>query len=194
MPDKEAFTLTVIQILCRQTWQGVPVANVLCFDQSDVSESGIQNTVDQLGAAWFETMRTKQSLNWSLDSFLVRVFDGGEPFSASYDSPDTPFVGTADSPDLPRHNAILISTSATGPRPNRGRIYVAGPTESSWDGDSWDSPTIGVAESFATALVGLADTKLVVARRNYAANTAVGHDVTSWVTQGYSGSQRGRRT
>lgn len=183
----------VIQVLCRQLWQGVEVANVLCFDQANTGEGGIQNTIDQLGELWLETMATKQSTNWSLINFLVRVFDGGEPFSVVYDSPDTPLAGTAESSDLPRNVSLLISTSHVGPRPNRGKIHMAGMTESSWDGDSFDAATVLVADGFMSGLTAFADTTFVVARRNALANTAVAHSVDSWTINGGPGSQRGRR-
>jgi len=186
--------MTTIQVLCRQLWQGVEVANVLCFDQANVTEGGIQNTLDQLAELWLETMATKQSLNWSLVNFLVRVFDGGDPFTVSFDTPDTPLTGTADSPDLPRNVSLLISTSHVGPRPNRGKIHVAGMTESSWDGDSFDAPTTAVADGFAEGLTMLADTTFVVSRRNSLANTAISHGIDSWLVRGGPGSQRGRRT
>lgn len=184
----------IVSYMVRMAWQDIPVANVLWFDQSNTGEGGLQDVADQIGAAYVSELGPQISDELALIDCLVRVFNGGAPFSQVVQPAAFPAVGAQDNQDVPRNVALLLSTSHNGPRPNRGRVYIPGMTEAQWDGDGWTSAAVAAAVAFGDALMAVSDATWVVARPNYDANTAVGHAVDATVVRTLPGSQRGRRT
>lgn len=185
--------MAIVSFMVRQQLLTRPVANVLWFEQDNVGEGGLQSTADQIGDAYAAFAAAGMTADLELIDTLVRVWNGGSPFSQVVQPAAFPTTGGLAVSSLPANVALLVSTSHTGPRPNRGRVYLAGLAEASWDGDSWDATITGLAEAFADALLAVTDAQWVIARPNAAANTAIANGVTDAVVRGYAGSQRGRR-
>lgn len=185
--------MTVLSCMVRQVWQTKEICNVLWFNQDNTSEGGIQNTVDQLGAAWVAELQPLLSTQWEGTSMLVRVFNGGGAFSVPYVPASWPIVGAVNAADLPRNVALTLSFGADAPRPNRGRMFTGGFTESGWSDGVWEATYLDAIDDFAILLNEFEDTTWCIARPNYVANTAIFNPVTTWTTPTKPGSQRNRR-
>jgi hypothetical protein len=186
--------MAICSVMVRMVWQDIPCANVLWFDVTNTSPAGLSAVVEQVGDIYVSGLVPVVSDNLEHVDTLVRVFDGGAPFTQVIQPSAFPVVGGQDAQDLPRNCAILLSTSHGGPRPNRGKVYVAGMTEANWDGDGWTSGVVAGVSAFAASMVDLTGATWVIARPNYAANTAIGHQVNDYVVRTRPGSQRGRIT
>lgn len=106
---------------------GTSPKNVLAFD------NGVESADFAIEAAgsmvnWL-VANVLPSLNdgLTLPSITVR-FDNSDPMW-SFEVPFTGIGGEVDAQTCPGQDAILISTSYAGPRPNRGRVYLPGLTE-----------------------------------------------------------------
>lgn len=185
---------TRAHFLVRGTFLTRPVANSLWYDMDSVDSAALQAVADGIGDAFLEILAPMCSTNLIWDDTLVRVYDGGSPFTEVYAPDAFPFTCENTTPALPANVALLIRKVATGPRPNRGRMYVPGLTEGSWDGDSWDNTAVANGEALGAALLTIGSAKLCIARPNHAANTAALFNlVDNIIVPGYAGSQRGRR-
>lgn len=185
---------TRAHFLVRGTLLGRPVANSLWYDMVSAGEGDLQEVADGIGAAYLELVAPMCSVSQIWVDTLVRVYDGGGPYSSVYQPADFPLTCENETAALPANVALLIRKTCEGPRPNRGRLYLPGMTEGSWDGDSWDNSAIANGEALGAALLSIGAGKLCLARPNDAANTAALFNiVTNIVVPGYAGSQRGRR-
>jgi len=185
--------MTMVSFMVRQLLHSIPVANVLWYDVANTSLGGLTTVADAIGVAYESWSIVGQVSALENIDCLVRVWDGSGPFSQVIQPGVFPVNGTVGGDPVPPNVALLISTSHAGPRPNRGRVYLAGLSEASWDGDSWDATITGHANTLANDLHDNVPATWVIARPNPAANTAIGHEVTDFVVRGFAGSQRGRR-
>lgn len=185
---------TRAHFLVRGTLFGRPVANSLWYDMISADSSELQSVADGIGDAYLEIVAPMCTVNLIWDDTLVRVYDGGSPFTTVYAPDAFPFTCENTTSAMPAQDSLLIRKLCEGARPNRGRLYLPGLTEGSWDGDSWDNSAVANGEALGAALMTIGSNKLCLARPNNAANTAsLFNLVTNIVVPGYSGSQRGRR-
>lgn len=188
--------MAIVQTVFRQAISGRGIANVQWFEFPDVGGSAYQEFTDALAAFYTEHMTALLGSGWSFIGCNFRNFDGNAPFTVVKDVTGGPVVGEdGTSALLPRGSALLISTAASGSRPNRGRLYQGGFTEAQWDTAGWSTGAKAGALAFGTDLMDqLAPegTEWIIARPNFTANTAIRSVVSNVSITDYSRSQRRR--
>ena len=117
-------------VAVRQTLLNEQVANVMGFSNVSEDEGELQDLADAIRQAWSANLDDDLTVQWSMDDVLVSFIDN-DHISHSIPVAFTggPLVGTNNGDPLATQNALLITTSYVGPRPNRGRVYIAGLTE-----------------------------------------------------------------
>jgi hypothetical protein len=183
-----------------QTLLGKSIANVTAWNNFTEDETQIQNFADSLRASYANLVAEFLHPAWSLDNLTISFLDD-DHVSYSIVVPFTsgPLVGTVGSDNLATQTALLISTSFIGPKPNRGRVYFAGLSESSLNSSQW---TFSVAAEFRDMVLGWADginvgsntVFLRIMRRPSAVFPSyVSSPVTGAVVRSFPATQRRRR-
>lgn len=117
-------------IVVNQSFGAKPFVNVLVFSNFPVGPEPRQIFADNFRDMWEEsTILGALSTAWSLDSLTFVYNDAGPIFSVNQTFTEGPLAGGSAAEAIALQNALLVSTSVVGPRPNRGRIYFGGFTE-----------------------------------------------------------------
>lgn len=138
-------------ISLNQTLYGVSAANVVCFNNFEEDETFLQDFADKIRAsfAFYATQHMQQF--WTLDNITVSfLLSDSVDYSVEVGFTAGALAGELTADGLPGQNALLISTSYVGSRPNRGRIYFMGLTENDTANGGVDSQIVQDFEDMVT--------------------------------------------
>lgn len=125
---------------------GEPIANVLGFSNVTEDITELQDFADNLRGDWSQHLSSHQSQQWSLENITVSFIDGDHiSFSITVDFTAGPLAGDQTQQVLPTTNCLLVSLQYVGPRPNRGRVYFGGFTETEQADSAWISAVLFAA-------------------------------------------------
>lgn len=175
------------------------VKNVLVWDNGEESENFAIRFVESLEeSANINAIAGALSNSVSLSSVTV-VFNNSFP-SWSVELPVTGVDGGQTGEVLPRANAILVSTQYGGVRPNRGRIYLPGVTETMSESyGQLVSTVVTSLQGYFDALVtdgisveSYGNSYLRIGRRNAAGTITASNPVTAAIVRPRTRLQRRR--
>lgn len=182
-----------------QSLFGKVVQNVTHWQLPDTATATKQGFVDALRASYVSNIATRLANNWTLESVTLRLMEGGGPFSEEFSFTLGVLNGGSVADCLPTQLSLLASLIYAGPRPNRGRVYIAGCTETDQTDSNWES----VLKTAAADLViswkngldtGFGNAFLRIARPNEALNQwTLNNPVTSVIVRDRPATQRRRR-
>jgi hypothetical protein len=135
-----------IQVVISQTLLSKTVLNVTNWQIGSVSDTSIQDLADSLRASYVAHVQPVLTDNWRFDRIEVREMDGGSPFTIVKEPTLGALIGGSTGDNLPTTVALLVSTSATAPKPNRGRVYFCGLSEISQTNSAWEPTTLNLFE------------------------------------------------
>lgn len=190
--------MTNLQVTLNQDVDNVYVANVVNFQAPDASATTYQELADAIRQSFDDNVNAFLSANWSLNSVTIRNYDGGGPFSTEVAFTSGPLSGIAATQTLMRQAAMLIATTYNGPKPNRGRFYLAGTVESAWAGSSWASvdlaDAVAMLEEWRDGLVTTAGSCFLrIARVDDPTNTwLLNNPVENVIGRTYAATIKGR--
>lgn len=186
-------------VVAEQVLFGEECANVWCFSNMPETLPAMQEMADNIRVLWNLTLAPEQDNNWTLNSLLFVLDPGPSQFSVRVPFTSGPLVGGDAGDALPNQTALLVSTSALAPRPNRGRVYFAGVTEGDLTAGVWSSDALDGATDLVTGLaidgVEHADGRafLRIARRDAAGAIEVSNPVEGILARAIPATQRRRR-
>ena len=188
-----------VLVAVRQTLANEEVVNVLGFSNVTEDEDELQDLADEIRSAWASELASALSIDWQLDDIKVSFIDGDH---ISHSTVITPQLGPLEgaSPDdiLPTQSALLCTFSFAGIRPNRGRSYLAGFTESAtldgvWLGGHRVNATQMYQEMVDGLQIGATVAFLrIIGRPNDTRPNYVSNPITSIGTHGPVRTQRRR--
>jgi len=148
--------MSVWQITLNQQQDGVDMANVLHYETgSTVTGSDIQALVDEIRGVYVTHLSTELTDDWSLVSAAVRQVDINDQPTILYNFTAGVLVGSQTADPAPRNVAILLSKVANTPRPNRGRMYMVGFSDSQTQGSAVLPASLPSWQNFANAMIDI---------------------------------------
>lgn len=127
--------------------------NVLVFSNFPTDDNMREVFANNFRDIWEESnLPASLSNAWSLQSLTFVYNDAPPIFSINVPFSEGPLIGGSLAEALALQNALLVSTSVVGPKPNRGRVYLGGFTEGANTGGGLVLP---VTRAQAQAMVGL---------------------------------------
>ena len=128
-------------VTLNQTLYGKPIANVTAWDNVQEDSVWLQAFADAIRDSANATWDNLMVENWFLDNITVSFVDGGAiSYSVVVEFTLGNLQGNQLGSGMPGGSAMLISTSYTGPKPNRGRIYFSGFPEGEQNNGMWSTP------------------------------------------------------
>ena len=139
-------------ISANQILYGKVVANVLCFDNVQEDSGWLQEFADAFRESANDNWDNLMVTNWSLENLTISFIDGDHiTYSVTVDFTDGNLIGNDILDGMPGGSTALISTSFTGPKPNRGRVYFSGGGEGSQSDGTWGNPFMSELKSLVEA-------------------------------------------
>lgn len=187
-------------IVCaNQTYLSEYVCNVLCFNNLVNVNTQLQTFADNFRSAWDTHFSVVNANDWSLDSLTFSFLTANSvDYSVTFGFTAGPLVGQNTADEAIPQGACLVSTQYVGSRPNRGRIYFGGLTESAFASGRVTASTVSAAEDLVNAWRtgisdGIGDCFLRILRRPSSKfPTFVSSPVSTVVGRSRPGTQRKR--
>ena len=125
-------------ISANQTLYGKFVSNILCFDNIQEDSTWLQDFADEFRSAANNRWDNVMVVGWTLDNLTFSFIEGDHiSYSVNVDFTLGDLIGNDLSGGMPGGSTALISTSFTGPKPNRGRVYFSGIGEVNQSNGTW---------------------------------------------------------
>jgi len=136
-----------VLITSNQVFFGKSMVNVLCFGNMVDNPTTLQNFADSFRASYATHLSAALSNNWTLENITVS-FLGTDTilYSVDVDFTSGVLVGGNNADEIASQSSLLVSTQFQGVAPNRGRIYLAGWTDSSIQAGYWVQSATDAAE------------------------------------------------
>jgi len=144
--------MAIALITLNQILFGKPITNVVCFDNIQQDPTWLQDFADQFREAANDNWDNLMVTNWSLEDLTFSFIEGDHiTHSVTVEFTDGNLVGNDILDGMPGGSTALISTSFTGPRPNRGRVYFSGAGEGSQSDGTWSNSLMSQLKSLVEA-------------------------------------------
>lgn len=122
-----------------QTLYNEPIKNITAWDNVEEDSTWLQEFADKIRESANNNWDNQMVNNWRLDDITVSFIEGDHiSYSVNVSFTQGDLVGNVLTDGMPGGSCILISTSFTGPKPNRGRIYFSGAGEGAQSDGQWD--------------------------------------------------------
>lgn len=132
-----------VRVTLNQTLFGEDVQNVLFFSNIIDTQTVLQSFANSMRASWAANVSGSLTNQWSLNSITYGFLGTYDIlYSVEYQFTVGILVGGNTGEALPNQTALLVSTQRNNTKPNRGRIYFGGYTETSLTDGLWEQSTL----------------------------------------------------
>jgi hypothetical protein len=184
----------VASLALRGIGSGRNYTNVLWYRSSSGTAEAFEQMAQEIADAWDELLQPNLSNQLTMNDILIRIWDGGSPYSWSFVPSNWPLTGSQTGEALPVQNNVLLGFSAPAGRPNRGRQYLGLWGETAWQTGTFGSSVLADCLAYGEAINSVGDCKHVIARREVSTNSIpLANDVVSYYVRSKAGSQLRRR-
>ena len=187
-------------VTSNQTLFGKDVKNVLCFGNLFDDPIALQNFADNFRQSYVDNFVSFIANDWFLNSLTFSFIDTTNVlYSVEYDFTDGFLQGTSNADNLTSQSCLLVSTQRQNTKPNRGRVYLAGVSDSQLVAGLWLQAALDAAEDLVQSWVdgvsvGGSDANLRILRRPSAVfPTFVSNSIDSVIPRRSPATQRNRR-
>lgn len=141
-------------VVANQTLFGEYCANVFCFSNIVQDIPSFQTFADNFRASWAAGFAGAQTNQWTLESLTFQVIDvDSVVYSIELSFTSGPLVGGQAAEALANQTSLLVSTLYVGAKPNRGRTYLLGLTETSLVNGLFSASVVASAEALVQDFV-----------------------------------------